>query len=133
MRGETSNIRFEEAQKLLDYGFSNFEYLEYGKKDDLIKKVIVSKGTFGTVDAILENDVNCLVSKGTSSSISSNIVLDETVNAPIEKNQVLGKIDYYNGEELISSVNIVAKNEVKKLNFFNMYFRLIKNLWNLFR
>lgn len=46
MRGETSDIRFSEAQKLLDYGFSNFEYIELSKKDDIIKTINVDKGIF---------------------------------------------------------------------------------------
>ena len=46
MKGETSNIRFSEAQKLLDYGFSNFEYVECSKKDDIIKTINVDKGIF---------------------------------------------------------------------------------------
>ncbi len=44
MRGETSSIRFSEAQKLLDYGFSNYEYIECSKKDDILKTINVDKG-----------------------------------------------------------------------------------------
>ena len=44
MRGETSAIRFSEAQKLLDYGFSNYEYIECSKKDDILKTINVDKG-----------------------------------------------------------------------------------------
>ena len=56
MRGETSAIRFEETKKLLDYGFSNFEYLQYGHKGDVAKSVLVNKGTINNVEVVFESD-----------------------------------------------------------------------------
>ena len=56
MRGETSNIRFEEAKKLLDYGFSNFEYIDNNKKGDVFKTISVNKGVVSSVDVIFEEN-----------------------------------------------------------------------------
>ena len=56
MKGETSQIRFSEAQKLLDYGFNNYEYIELSKKGDLLKTVNVDKGINRTVKLIYEED-----------------------------------------------------------------------------
>jgi len=133
MRGETSAIRFSEAQKLLDYGFSNFEYIEFAKKDDIIKSVNVDKGTFGTVDAILETDSGFLIKKGKSKEICSTITLSDKISAPINKNQVIGNVSYTIGEEEIAKVNIVAKEEIKKLNLVNMSVRVIENWFTLLR
>ena len=133
MRGETSSIRFQEAQKLLDYGFSNFEYVEYSKKDDVIKKVNVDKGITGSVDAILETDSGCLIQKGKSKAINRNIVLSDTVSAPITKGQKLGEISYTIDGEEISKINIVAKEDVKKLGLVNMSARVIESWFTLLR
>ena len=46
MRGETSKIRFSEATKLLDYGFSNFEFAKYSNKGDVAKNVNINKGIY---------------------------------------------------------------------------------------
>ena len=56
MRGETSNIRFQEAKKLLDYGFANYEYIENNKKGDTLKQISVNKGIMPTVDVVFEED-----------------------------------------------------------------------------
>ena len=56
MRGETSAIRFAEAKKLLDYGFSNFEYFQYGHKGDTAKNILINKGTLKNVEVIFESD-----------------------------------------------------------------------------
>lgn len=133
MRGETSAIRFEEAQKLLDYGFSNFEYVQCSKKDDLLKTLSVDKGIVGTVDAIFEEDSGCLINKGKSKDITSNISLRDNISAPIVKDQKLGEVTYSIGNEIISKVNIVAKEDVKKLNLVNMSARVIEDWFTMFR
>lgn len=133
MKGQTSAIRFAEAQKLLDYGFSNFEYVECSKKDDVIKKVNVDKGITTNVDAILENDSGCLIKKGKSKSISTDIKLNDNISAPISKGQILGEITYSIDNEQISKVNIIAKEDVKKLNLVNMSARTIESWFTLLR
>ncbi len=133
MRGESSAIRFSEAQKLLDYGFSNFEYVECSKKDDIVKTINVDKGIFSTVDAILESDSGCLIPKGKSKTITSNIILGDTISAPITKGQKLGEIIYSVDDKEISKVNIVAKEDVKKMNLANMSARVIENWFTLLR
>ena len=57
MRAPTSTIRFNEAKKLLDYGFANFSYTSLGTKGDIIQEVRVNKGINKTVNLVLENDV----------------------------------------------------------------------------
>lgn len=37
MKGPTGAIRFSEAQKLLDYGFSNYQYKELAGKYECLK------------------------------------------------------------------------------------------------
>lgn len=133
MKGETSAIRFAEAQKLLDYGFSNFEYVECSKKDDIIKKVNVDKGILANVDAILENDSGCLIKKGKSKAISTDIKLNDNISAPVSKGQILGEITYSIDNEQISKVNIIAKEDVKKLNLVNMSARTIESWFKLLR
>lgn len=133
MRGETSAIRFAEAQKLLDYGFSNFEYVECSKKDSIIKTLNVDKGITGIVDAILEEDSGALIPKGNSKNITSNIILDDKVSAPISQGQKLGEVTYSIDDKIISKVNIIAKGNVPKLSLVNMYTRVIENWFTLFR
>ena len=133
MKGETSNIRFSEAEKLLDYGFNNYEYVEFAKKDDTIKTINVDKGIYKSVDAILESDNGLVIKKGMSSSITTNIALNETISAPVLKGQKLGEITYLLDGKEISKVNILAKQDVKKISTVNMSSRIIKNWFNLLR
>ena len=94
MKAESSNVRFAEAKKLLDYGFSNYEYKAFAKKGDIFKNINVNKGIFSNVNVIFDKESGALVSKGQASNLSTDISLDETINAPFEVSQVLGKVTF---------------------------------------
>ena len=89
MKAPTTTIRFAEAQKLLDYGFNNFSFKQFGEKGDLVRKINVDKGVQNTVDCILADTAGTLIEKGKDNNIEQNIILDDTILAPISKGQKL--------------------------------------------
>ena len=94
MKAPTSPIRFAEAQKLLDYGFNNFEYKKLANENDLIKEISVDKGIENSVNAILENDSGVLIQKGQNKDIVQSVQLTDSINAPVYAGQVLGNVTY---------------------------------------
>lgn len=133
MKAPTSPIRFAEAQKLLDYGFNNFEYKKLANKNDLIKEISVDKGIENSVNAILENDSGVLIQKGQNKDIVQSVQLTDSVNAPVSAGQVLGNVTYsLNGNE-IGKVNIVAEKSVGKNTAFNMIEHVFFNWLSLLR
>lgn len=44
MKAPSTKIRFSEAQKLLDYGFNTFSFKQFGKKDDVVQNILITKG-----------------------------------------------------------------------------------------
>lgn len=133
MRGETSAIRFSEAQKLLDYGFNNYEYIEFSKKDDIVKSINVDKGITSKVNAIFEENSGCLIKKGESSNVTTNISLPDSLSAPVQTGQKLGEVTYSIDGKIIATTNIIAKESVKNLGFINMISRIIEKWFTLFR
>ena len=74
-----------------------------------------------------------LTKKSNSSEISQQIILNENITAPIEEGEILGTVHFYLDNELLDSVNLVSKNEVKKLSIASM-FEDITSIWlNLLR
>lgn len=133
MKAPTGPIRFAEAQKLLDYGFNNFEYKSLINKNDLIKEISVDKGIENTVNAIAENDSGILIKKGQNKDVVQTVQLPDNINAPVSAGQILGNITYsLNGTE-ISKVNIVAEKSVDKNTAFNMIEHVVFNWFSLFR
>lgn len=133
MKAPTSPIRFAEAQKLLDYGFNNFEYKKLANENDLIKEISVDKGIENSVNAILENDSGVLIQKGQNKDIVQSVQLTDSINAPVYASQVLGNVTYsLNGNE-IGKVNIVAEKSVGNNTAFNMIEHVFFNWLSLLR
>lgn len=128
LKAPTPAIRFSNAQKLLDYGFSNYTVTSFGKKGDVIKSVEIKKGTSSSVDAILENDAEVLMSNGSSKDITQEIKLDDTFTAPILEGQKLGEVEFSINGNVVSTVNLVANKSSDKLSFASII-KFVMNKW----
>lgn len=133
MKAPTSAIRFSEAQKLLDYGFNNYEYKKMANKNEVIKQIQVEKGVENNINAVVEEDCGVLIKQNQSKDITQSIQLVETVNAPVTQGQILGNITYYLNEKEIKKVNIVAEKTVNKNSAFNMIEHVILNWFSVLR
>ena len=133
LKAPNTKIRFANAQKLLDYGFSNYSVKSFGKKGDIIKSIKVTKGTLQTIDAVLESDADILTSNRNNSEITQEIILDDTVSAPILENQKLGEIKFSTNGNVVSSVNLIANTKVDKLSFLNITKTILSTWLNLCR
>lgn len=133
MKAPNTKIRFAEAQKLLDYGFSNFEYKKLANKGDIIKDVMVDKGIETNVNGILEADSGILIQKGQDKNIEQQLELPTMIASPVEQGQVLGTVTYLlNGQE-ISKVNILAEKSVSKISTFTMIENIYGKWFSLLR
>lgn len=120
MKAPSTAVRFQEAQKLLDYGFNNFQYKKLTTKNDFVKQVCVQKGIESSINAVISEDYGVLLQKGEDKNIEQNIQLSEIINAPIQEGQVLGNITYTLNGNNIGSVNIIAEKSIEKITAFNM-------------
>lgn len=133
MRAPSSQERINNAKTLLDYGFSNYEFIKTSSKDEIVQNVSVQKGVINNVNLVYENTNGTVIKKGNSDGIKNEIIINEDIVAPISKGDVLGKVNFYLNDELIGTSNLIAEKEVKKMNSLNM-FEYISNLWtNLLR
>jgi len=120
MKAPTTKIRFAEAQKLLDYGFNNYEYKTLAHKGDVLKQANVLKGVEQQAELILENNVGILIKKGQDKEIEQIINLQENITAPIYEGQKLGEITYSLEGKQIGSTNIISNSTIDKKTFFSL-------------
>ena len=133
MRAPSSQERVNNAKTLLDYGFSNYEFIKTSTKDEVVQNVSVQKGVINNVNLVYENTNGTVIKKGNSDGIKNEIIINEDIAAPIIKGDILGKVNFYLNDELIGTSNLIAQEEVKKMNSLNM-FEYVSNLWtNLLR
>ena len=132
MKAPTTKDRFAEATKLLDYGFVNYNYKVLGKANDVVKDVSVSKGVSSSVSAVLEYDSGTLLPKGADTNIVQNINVPDTVSAPIKKGDKLGEVVYTLNDETISTIDVIANEDVDKIDFFNMTKHIFNRWLNMY-
>lgn len=132
MKAPTTKIRFAEAEKLLDYGFSNFQYSKFSNENDILKSISVQKGVKDSIDLAYETSVGALVKKRESKNVEQTINIPEIISAPINKGDVIGNIVYTIDGNEVAKVNIVANESVEKNNIINMINYVFKK-WSFLR
>jgi len=133
MKAPTTKVRFNEATKLLDYGFANYTSKSFGSKGDIIGAVDVNKGIQPQVNAVLEDEASVLIKKGDTGNITQNVVINENISAPIKQGDVVGKIEYKSGEEIILERKLIAQTDVEKTTLWNITTNLYKKWFNMCR
>jgi len=133
MKAPTTKIRFAEATKLLDYGFANYTSKSFGSKGDIIQTVDINKGVESQVNIVLEDDACVLIKKGDTGNITQNVVINENIQAPIKKGDVLGTIQYKTGDNIVLERKLVAQNDVEKTTLWNITKNLYKKWFNMCR
>lgn len=133
MKGPTGAIRFSEAQKLLDYGFSNYQYKELAGKYECLKNVTVQKGTEDNLNILFDEDAGVIIKKGENKNIEQIISVSDTLIAPITKGQKVGEVSYCLDGERITTINIIAEKEIKKISLINFSSKLYKSWFCLLR
>ena len=133
MKAPTTKIRFSEATKLLDYGFANYTSKNFGKKGDKIQTIDINKGIEPQVNIILEDDTSVLIKKGDTGNITQNVIINENISAPIKQGDVLGRIEFKIGDEVILEKNLVAEKDVEKTTLWNITTNLYLKWFNMCR
>ena len=133
MRAPSTKERFSCARKLLDYGFSTFKYKKFAEKDVEAMNVPINKGVVSEVSVKYADTSGKIMNKKSEGNIEQEIIINDNVSAPIEAGQVLGRVEFKVDGEAVASVELVAENDVAKLNIFTMGKRILKKWFYLFR
>ena len=133
LKAPTTKIRFSEAQKLLDYGFNNYEFKSLAVKGNVLKEADVTKGVTSKVNLIIENDVGILLKKGEDKNVSQTINLDENISAPVYEGQKVGEIVFTLNNQEVGRTNIIAEKTVEKKTFFSISAYVYMNWFNVLK
>ncbi len=121
----TKNERSKESAKLITWGLTNFDLVEIAKADTPIDQVNVWLGKKDLVDTYVKTDIYKTIPKARKKNLKLSIIYKGPIQAPIKKDDILGKLTVSYKEELIGEYELFAYESVKKLNVFS---RLIKSI-----
>ena len=122
---DTKGSRSRESSKLLTYGLTNFDLIEINKSNKPIKKIDVWLGKEKQVDVYVNEDIFKTIKKAKKKLLKVALKYNGPIEAPIKKNDVIGKLRVVYDQELIGEYDLLAANDVGKVNIFS---RLIRSL-----
>ncbi|HEX5363029.1 MAG TPA: D-alanyl-D-alanine carboxypeptidase family protein [Gallionella sp.] len=89
---DTDNLRSVESQKLLNFGFQNFDAVQLYKKDQPATQLRVWKGTERQVAVGFRNDLFLTIPKGKLAQLKASVETRQPILAPISSGQQLGTL-----------------------------------------
>lgn len=125
---ENSTDRFESAKAMLNWGFANFETVTPEIDTTSFNDVRVLKGTIRSIKPVITGMKPLTLKSGQKSKIETVIELCENVEAPVEKNQVLGTVTLKIGSEVISEYKLISENAVEKTKISHIMLRFLRAL-----
>ena len=123
---ETTQKRFAACKSMLDYGFANYALIQPELPENAT--VPVKLGITDSVKAVPASDGQMLIDKGQKSAVTTEVVLDEEVTAPVSQGQRLGTMTIKAGEQILAEIPMVAEAGVEKLTFWQMYKKLLRKV-----
>ena len=120
---ETSQLRFSESARLLDYGFANYEAVKIADRNEIIGTAGVEKGILNAVDIRTDEKIVLLVRKGEASAISYRIKPAENLRAPVEEGQQAGTLEITKNDEPFGEYALSASTDVRKADLKTLIIR----------
>ena len=121
---ESKKDRSKESAKLLTWGLTNFDLVEISKLESPLDSLSVWQGKKDTVRVYIKSDVYKTIPKARKKFLKVTLYYTGPIQAPIKKDDILGKVKITYKSELIEEFDLLAYEEIKKLNIFS---RLIKS------
>lgn len=128
MSGDTSNDRFNGAKKLLDYGFANYSFFEVEADLEGKNDIAVKKGVEKNVGIKADGKLKLLLPKSEAKEITQKLNLKSNLTAPVKEGDLVGRAEIYVGEKSVGSIDIIAKNNISRLNLWILFKGIIKSI-----
>lgn len=123
-----SSTRNNEVSSMLDYAFAQVGLKKVLSKKSVVEKITLSKAKIDEVEIVPVKDVNVLYKKVDGEITPTYEIKLDKVKEPIKKGDIVGKLYVMNNGDVINEVDLTVKEDVDKCNFFELYFKYLKNI-----
>lgn len=126
MAANSSKIRFEEAAKLLNYGFSTCN-LYIDDNPPALENITIAGGKKREIQCEYEDNFKHLFTTPfEAANITSSLELKENLCAPIEEGDCVGYLVYSYNQEKVGRVPIIAKESVEEVSYGYCLLKILK-------
>ena len=112
----SKNDRSRQSAKLLTWGLTKFDTILIGKKNEVISELDVWQGKQKKVKAYISSDIYKTIPKAKKKYLKVTVNYEGPLEAPIKKNDVIGKMKIAYKDEIVGSYDLFASESVQKQN-----------------
>lgn len=128
MNEPDTTTRNSETTEMLDYGYAKYKQEKVVDKSKTIKEIKLEKAENENIEIVPEYDVNIILSKSSKlGDVTYELKLDE-IKAPMNKGSKVGVLKVKENKKILGSVDVVIKEDIKKVNIFKLYLRTLKDI-----
>lgn len=133
MGTKNDNIRTDETNKLLNYGFRFYETRKLYPANVPVKQTRIWGGAQKELNLGLADDLFISIGRGQYDKLKANINVNKVVKAPVAAGTPLGTLSISLNDKVIAEKPIVALNNVEPAGFFGRIYDsfavTLQSLW----
>jgi len=128
---ENGKLRFAETSKLLNFGFNNFENKLIVSKDEILSSELkIQNSRQLRINFTPNKSLYVLSKKMQEDNVSTKVVIDKNVKAPIKVGDKVGIIYLIKNGEVISQTELISSENVVKTNLYDDVVKIVE-IWNI--
>lgn len=112
-QAETPERRVQDAQRLLNFGYQQFDLIRLYRQSEVSATLRVYKGATDSLATEFRQDVLVAIPRNQQGGIRSELQHPQGVVAPVVANQPVGELRVWLGSRQIHSVSLVAADSVR--------------------
>lgn len=127
-----TKTRNSEVSGMFDYLFSQYKMHTIHKEGDSIGTLKIEKGVKSELPITAKETYSVLLKKGvTQEGIRHEVILPESVKAPIAEGQSIGKLVVYQGTNVIKEYELKADEAVQKAGWWKLFKRTAGSMFSV--
>ena len=127
----SSNDRFDEALQLLNYGFSQYKNETVVEENTVLDTILINRGVKEEINVVTKDGYSQLMLKSEKKEFKQEVKLNENISAPIAKGDKVGELKILENGKEVTKIDLIAEEDVEKMNFFNLFNKFITQFINL--
>lgn len=116
--------RWNEAARLLEWGFQGFRLARLGQEGEVVMEAPVRSGKYLSVPLAFSGDLAVVVPRR-SEAPQPQLEVQDRIQAPLRKGQPLGRASVMEDGKVLAEVTLVAAQDVPRATLLDYLYRLI--------
>ncbi len=108
--GTDKNFLYPDIVNMFEYGFANYESINAVQKDQIVTYITI-QSTGKKINLLAEESFDITILKDGQEKLVPVLDVVENAAPPISRGQVLGKVNFMLGDNLIKSVNLYSEED----------------------